>query len=215
MSTIATGSGLPPGRSRLATLLEHFARIPDPRDVRRILHPLYEVLLLAVCATIADCDDYDAIADWDEVHVDFLRQHLPYTNGVPGGRWLIILMNRINPALFSAAFTAWMRQKATGLKDTAISQDRTVDIDHGRIETVINVIAQLQERHDRPGLRAVVMVMVESTHEIAGKVEQETRFYITSLVLLAQLLGPIIRSHEAIENNLHWVMNVIFHDDKY
>ena len=110
MSVIATASEPPPGRSRLAALLEHFASIKDPRDVRRILHPLREVLLLVVCATIADCDDYDAIADWGEAHLDFLRQHLPFTHGVPGGRWLTILMNRINPALFSAAFTAWVRE---------------------------------------------------------------------------------------------------------
>jgi hypothetical protein len=106
MCTIATAPEPLPGRSRLAALLEHFAQIQDPRDVRRILHPLREVLLLVVCGTSADCDDYDAIADWGEAHVDFLCQHLPYTSGVPGGRWLTILMNRINPALFSAAFTA-------------------------------------------------------------------------------------------------------------
>jgi len=98
-----------PGKSRLAVLLEHFATIDDPRDVRRIAHPLAEVLLLVVCGTIADCDDYDHIAAWGEAHLAFLRQHLPYRQGVPGGRWLTILMNRINPALFSAAFTAWVR----------------------------------------------------------------------------------------------------------
>lgn len=43
-------------KSRLAVLLTHFATIEDPRDVRRILHPLAEVLLLVVCATIADCE---------------------------------------------------------------------------------------------------------------------------------------------------------------
>jgi len=97
------------GKSRLAILLEHFATIDDPRDVRRIAHPLAEILLLVVCGTIADCDDYDHIAAWGEAHLAFLRRHLPYRHGVPGGRWLTILMNRINPALFSAAFTAWVR----------------------------------------------------------------------------------------------------------
>ncbi len=110
MSVIPTAPEPLPGRSRLASLLEHFATIEDPRDVRRILHPLREVLLLVVCGTIADCDDYVAIADWGEAHLDFLHQHLPYANGAPGGRWLTILMNRINPALFSAAFTAWVRE---------------------------------------------------------------------------------------------------------
>ena len=109
MSTVPTAADLLPGGSRLAALLDHFGAIEDPRDVRRILHPLLEVLLLVVCGTIADCDDYDAIADWGAAHLDFLREHLPYAHGVPGGRWLTILMNRINPALFSAAFTAWVR----------------------------------------------------------------------------------------------------------
>lgn len=96
-------------RSRLAVLLDHLGTIEDPRDVRRITHPLAEVLLPVACGTIADCDDDDHIAAWGEAHLDVLRRQLPYDNGVPGGRWLTILMNRINPALFSVAFTAWVR----------------------------------------------------------------------------------------------------------
>jgi predicted transposase YbfD/YdcC len=97
-------------KSRLSVLLEHFAAIEDPRDVRRITHPLAEVLLLVVCGTMADCDDYDHIAAWGEAHLDLLRRYLPYEHGVPGGRWLTILMNRLNPALFQAAFSAWVRE---------------------------------------------------------------------------------------------------------
>jgi predicted transposase YbfD/YdcC len=107
-------------------------------------------------------------------------------------------------------------QKAAGFKDAEISWDETVDGDHGRIETrtttVIHDVAGLQERHAWPGLNAVVIV--ESTREIADKVEQETRFYITSLVLLANLVGPILRSHWAVENSLHWVMDMVFRDDE-
>ena len=53
---------LPSEKSHLGVLLEHFATIDDPRDVRRIAHPLAEILLLVVCGTMADCDDYDHIA---------------------------------------------------------------------------------------------------------------------------------------------------------
>ena len=56
--------------------------------------------------------------------------------------------------------------------------------------------------------------MVESKREIDDKVERETRFYITSLVMLANQLGPVIRSHWAVENSLHWVMDMIFRDDE-
>src|SRR5262245_44057514 len=55
-------------------------------------------------------------------------------------------------------------------------------------------------------------VMVESTREIGDKIERETRFYITSLVWLASHLGPAIRSHWAVENSLHWVMDMVFPD---
>lgn len=107
-------------------------------------------------------------------------------------------------------------QKAAGFKDTTISRHATVDGDHGRIETrtttVIHDVAWLQDRHNWPGLKAVVVV--DSSREIAGKTEHETRLYITSLALLAVLLGPIIRSHWAVENSLHWVLDMIFRDDE-
>jgi predicted transposase YbfD/YdcC len=106
-------------------------------------------------------------------------------------------------------------QQANGFRDTTISQDETVDGDHGRIETrkttVIHDVAWLQERHDWPGLKSVVMV--ESTREIGPKTESETRFYITSLVLAAALLGPIIRSHWSVES-MHWIMDMVFRDDE-
>jgi len=62
--------------------------------------------------------------------------------------------------------------------------------------------------------RIEAFVMVESTREFNDKIERETRFYITSLVMLANALGPIVRSHWAVENSLHWVMDMIFRDDE-
>jgi predicted transposase YbfD/YdcC len=107
-------------------------------------------------------------------------------------------------------------QKTNGFKDATISRHETVDGDHGRIETrtytVIHDVEWLQERHDWPGLQGVVMV--ESQREIDGRTTRETRFYITSLVLLANMIGPMIRDHWAIENGLHWVMDMVFRDDE-
>lgn len=96
-------------RSRLRVLLDHLSVIEDGREAHRVAYPLNELLLLAVCGTIADCDDYDAIADWGEDHLEFLRRFLPFHHGVPTGRWLTIMMNRVNPALFSACFSDWVR----------------------------------------------------------------------------------------------------------
>ena len=107
-------------------------------------------------------------------------------------------------------------QQAKGFQDTTISQNETVDGDHGRIETrkttVIHDVAWLRARHDWPGLKSIVVV--ESTRRIGDKIDSETRLYITSLALIAALVGPIIRSHWAIENSLHWVMDMVFRDDE-
>jgi predicted transposase YbfD/YdcC len=107
-------------------------------------------------------------------------------------------------------------QKGRNFKDTKISRDETVDGDHGRIETrtttVIHNVAWLRERHDWPGLNGIVVI--DSQREIKGKTECETRYYITSLVLPANRLGPIVRSHWAVENSLHWVMDMVFRDDE-
>ena len=107
-------------------------------------------------------------------------------------------------------------QKASGFVDTEISRDTTVDGDHGRIETrtttVIHDVEWLQQRHSWPGLKGVVIV--ESCREISGKIERETRYYITSMSMTAVHLGHVIRSHWAIENSLHWVMDMMFRDDE-
>ena len=111
-------------------------------------------------------------------------------------------------------FTA--EQKACGFKDAMVTRHETVDGDHGRIETrattVIHDMDWLKQRHDWPGLKS--LVVVESIRDTGSKAETETRLFITSLDAPASQLGPIIRSHWAVENSLHWVMDMIFRDDE-
>jgi predicted transposase YbfD/YdcC len=143
----------------------------------------------------------DAIGCQRDIAEKILDKKADYVLALKGNQGTL----REDVELFAA------EQKANGFKDTKISRHETVDGDHGRIETrtytVIQDVAWLQERHDWPGLQGVVMV--ESTREIADKIERETRFYITSLVWLASQLGPVIRAHWAVENSLHWVMDMI------
>ena len=107
-------------------------------------------------------------------------------------------------------------QKARHFADTTISRHQTVDGDHGRIETraaiVIHDVQWLQQRHQWPALNSVIII--DSIREIGTKTETETRFYISSLELPADKLGPIVRSHWAVENSLHWVMDMVFRDDE-
>jgi predicted transposase YbfD/YdcC len=324
-------------KPRLRALLDHFAMIDDPRDPWRVAHPLPEVLLLVVCGTIADCDDYQGIAAWGEAHLDFLRRFLPFHHGVPGARWLTILMNRIDPALFSAAFMSWVRatwperptlvaidgktsrrshdrtagqaplhlvsafattsrlvlgQEAVadktneitaipallehlavndGLKGALISidaiatnptiatairnagadyllavkanqpslraeietffadpdptgLDSVTDLDkgHGRIEqrtvTVAREVDWLDGNRRFPGEvrlpNVATIIKVGSRAELKDHGRFETRYYVSSAVLSAVRAAAAVRSHWAIENSLHWVLDVTFGDDQ-
>jgi predicted transposase YbfD/YdcC len=324
------------GKSRLAVLLEHFSKIEDDREAWRVDHPLPEVLFLVVCGSVVDCDDFDLISEWGEAHLDFLRTVLPYRNGVPCGRWLNILMNRIDPVLFAECFTTWVREtwpersdfvaidgktsrrshdRAKGqaalhlvsafattrrlvlaqeavpekanetaaipvlldrlganggltgalvsidaiacngtiasaireqgadyllavknnqpglradtqaLFETAAAEDletvTDVDKGHGRIEertvTVYRAVEWLAGDRRFPGeLRlpdAATVIKVDSRAEIKDKTRTETRYYISSAALSAQAAADAVRSHWAIENSLHWVLDVTFKDD--
>lgn len=162
--------------------------------------------LLAMMAIEGAIVTIDAMGCQREIAQQILDQKADYVLALKGNQATL----REDVEFFAA------EQKANGFKDTKISRHETVDGDHGRIETrtytVIHDVAWLQARHDWPGLRGVIMV--ESTREVANKIERETRFYITSLAWPAIQLGSVVRSHWAVENSLHWVMDMIFRDDE-
>ena len=107
-------------------------------------------------------------------------------------------------------------QKACKFEDTKPSRHETLEKSHGRIETrrftSIDDIDWLKQRHDWVGLTSIVMV--ESIREhTSGKIEQETRFYISSLAADAVRQGDAIRGHWGVESH-HWVMDMVFRDDE-
>lgn len=88
--------------------------------------------------------------------------------------------------------------------------------DHGRIETrtlrATADIAWLQERHDWNSLRSIIAVTAK--REIGDKMTEETRYFISSLDADdPQRLERAVRAHWAIENNLHWVLDIAFDED--
>src|SRR3546814_9637363 len=55
--------------------------------------------------------------------------------------------------------------------------------------------------------------MVETRVERGGKIERERRYYLSSARLDAKTFAHAGRAHWGIENRLHWVLDVVFHDD--
>jgi predicted transposase YbfD/YdcC len=91
------------------------------------------------------------------------------------------------------------------------------DKGHGRIETrkcwVTNDVQWLRVRHTE-WLSIKSVARVESTREIKGKISTETRYYVSSIDAEPSKILSSIRSHWAIENSLHWVLDMSFGDDQ-
>jgi predicted transposase YbfD/YdcC len=73
----------------------------------------------------------------------------------------------------------------------------------------LNLIRNL---HNWTGLKSIVMVV--STRIIDGKESKDTRYYISSLESNAEHILQVVRTHWAIENELHWVLDVALNEDR-
>jgi len=106
-------------------------------------------------------------------------------------------------------------QRACGFADAKTFFHQTVEKDHGRIETrrhwSTSDIDWLNKLHDWTALTSIGFI--EREVESGGKVQLSRHFYISSLPADAVLLARAARSHWGIESRLHWVLDVVFHDD--
>lgn len=97
----------------------------------------------------------------------------------------------------------------------------TTDGDHGRIEVrrhyVSHDVAWLATDRRFPGeprFPGLAMIgMVEASIERDGKTSLAKRYYLCSAKLDAAQFARAVRAHWGVENRLHWVMDVVFHDD--
>lgn len=67
----------------LTRLHELFAALPDPRVSGRVLHRLPEVLLVALCAMVSDCEDYTDMGIFAHSQLEWLRRFTPLVHGAP------------------------------------------------------------------------------------------------------------------------------------
>jgi predicted transposase YbfD/YdcC len=99
----------------------------------------------------------------------------------------------------------------------AAGYDETIDADHGRIETrkctIITDLAHIEEPKRWKNLNVLVKMESERCFKATGKTEKSIRYYIGSKPADAAFYQKNIRGHWAIENKLHWTLDVVFQED--
>lgn len=313
------------------SFLSHMRIVPDHRVVGMVTYPLDEILLVTLTGILCGADDWDGIETVGDGLVDWLRQFLPFHDGIPTAQTFRKVFRLLPPKLLEQGFASWVSslhevvrgvvavdgktlrgskhdQDGTGalhllsayaceaglvigqravdgksneitaipellnmlalagaivtidamgtqknIADVIIGKEADYvlalkgnqgtlhqdvrdffadpvlvidctrhdenDAGHGRIEDrlcqVCGEIDWLKDRHpDWKGLTSIAAVTSTRTIKKTGEVSTETRFYISSLPPDPAAILAAIRAHWAIENNLHWQLDVSFDEDR-
>ncbi len=132
-----------------------------------------------------------------------------------GGNYLLVLKgNQSN--LHNEIINYFEQVKEYGVegRDYQIFEEKNKD--HGRKETrkifVTNQIDFLPQKNEWKNLQSIVCL--SSKRIVNNKISKENCYYITSLDTSAKKIGEAIRKHWAIENILHWVLDVSFRENQ-
>ncbi len=135
-----------------------------------------------------------------------------------GGDYLLALKGN-QPDLHAAVTRLFAEEEMARVAADTVSHAREIDGGHGRVErrecwvaAGEELIAYLDPDGRWPGLRSVVMVKTRRT--LGDSPQAETRYYLSSLPPDAERCNQLIRNHWSIENQLHWVLDVVFDEDQ-
>lgn len=134
---------------------------------------------------------------------------------IEGGADYVLALKGNQGGLFEDVQWLFQQAQASKFEDVTHGFAQSIDKGHGRIEIRrCWTLSQLDYLIQKPlwqGLQTVVLV--QSERRCNGQRTTENRFFISSLPSQAALLLNAVRTHWSIENSLHWVLDVSFHED--
>jgi len=317
-------------QASVASIKKHFRRLIDPRVTGRTKHRLIDLLVMALCGIIANCDDWPDIALFAQQRESWFRRFLALPGGTPSHDTFERVFAALNPRALEACCLGWLRAVAglVGIEHIAIdgkslrgsansqlgalhvvsawatqahvslgqvavegkgneitaipkllelldldgalvtidaigcqksiakkivdrggdyvlvvkaNQERllediqetvtraldgalpagqvrqctTTERGHGRLEerscVVIEDVRAIRGRSAWPQLRVVGMCRRART--VNGEMTEEACYFIGSRRMAARRYLAALRNHWGIENNLHWQLDVSFHED--
>jgi predicted transposase YbfD/YdcC len=129
-----------------------------------------------------------------------------------------IALKKNQGTLYRSVSETFEEAKKDGFASVKHQKIQIIEKGHGRQEIrrywIIDdekIITTINPKGAWKNLRSIGMV--ESERCIGGKVTKEVRYYITSLKGDVYLFARAVRCHWGIENSVHWVLDVVFHED--
>jgi predicted transposase YbfD/YdcC len=185
-------------------LLGH-RKVDDKTNEITTIPEVLQMLVLTGCIVTLD-----AIGCQTEIATQIVTQ---------GGDYVLALKTN-QPRLYAHAQDWFAHAHQTDfrlIKDHDYAQ--TINKGHGRIDIrqcwVIRntpVLTEFREQYGWTGLQAIVMVRRQ--RQVDGQTSEQVSYYITSLTESAMTILHAVRRHWAVENECHWVLDVVFDEDR-
>lgn len=104
-------------------ICNHFEKVTDPRVNRGTNYPLIEMVFVALCGAICDCNTWTDVADFGEAKLAWFRKYLPFEKGIPSHDTFTEVFARLDTIEFYAALESWARETARSLQGETVAFD--------------------------------------------------------------------------------------------
>lgn len=130
----------------------------------------------------------------------------------------VLALKENQPTLYEQVSDYFLEQLGAVPADVKLRHQRQVETGHGRTETRETFVApasrEMVASGSWMGLATVVMVIRRCVDHTTGEASDDVRYFISSLPARVKRLASAVRQHWAIENSLHWVLDVAFNEDR-
>jgi predicted transposase YbfD/YdcC len=117
------------------------------------------------------------------------------------------------PTLHAAVEQAFADDIAADLAHSNVDQHHTIDDGHGRHEERYVTVLSAPKGLPPEWPDAACIVQVNREREVNGVNTTTTQYYLSSHAGTAKEFAALVRGHWGIENELHWILDVVFHED--
>ncbi len=102
---------------------KQFEKVTDPRVNRGTNYPLIEMVFVALCGAICDCNSWVDVAKFGKCKLAWFRKFLPFENGIASHDTFTEMFARLDTIEFYAALESWTRDLAHSLTGETVAFD--------------------------------------------------------------------------------------------
>ena len=162
--------------------VEHFSKLKDHRITRHKLHPLIEIIFLAVCGSICGAESWRDFVMFGKTKIDYLRKYFPFKNGIPSKSTIALVFSKLNPKKFKECFIGWVRAIQSVMKDIISIDGKMLrhSFNNGSNQSAIHMVSAFSDS----------MNLVLAQEKVGDKTNEITA--IPKLLEILELTGSIV-----------------------